>query len=209
MKSKIAIYLAGSIKKGHENPKESFWTDDDINLLRTSLGQYDVTFLNPAIRTDDLSDPHSVFGRDMLQVFSCHIVFVDARDRRGLGVGAEMMWAKLNTIPVLTWAPKNSHYHKDQATLLGVLVDNFVHPFVDALSDQIVENLTEGAKWIKKFISDPSSIEIKSLDHISAAMQYYKTNQLHRDTPMKQLLETENELTERMNRSCPQFHASL
>lgn len=66
----------------------------------------------------------------MLQVFSSNIVFVDARDRRGLGVGAEMMWAKVNKIPVVTWAPRNSHYHKDQTTILGVTVANFIHPLI-------------------------------------------------------------------------------
>src|SRR3990172_3687941 len=102
---KVGIYLAGSIKKGHEKLDESYWTDEDIALLKRSLGKYDVAFLNLAFRTDDLTDQLSVFGRDMLQVFSSHIVFVDGRDRRGLGVGAEMMWAKVNRIPLVTWAP--------------------------------------------------------------------------------------------------------
>lgn len=205
MKPRIAIYLAGSIKKGHENPNESFWTEDDIHLIKTNLNQYDVAFLNPAFRTDDLSDQHSVFGRDMLQVFSSHIVFVDARDRRGLGVGAEMMWAKLNTIPVVTWAPKNSHYHKSQTTILGVEVNDFIHPFIEGLSDKIVENLTEGAEWIGKFFSNPSSTKVKGIEHISSAMKYYKAKQLHRDTPMKQLLTIEDELTIRINRPHPQL----
>src|SRR5882672_8272072 len=108
MKTKIAIYLAGSIKKGHERSEETYWTEEDMSLLKMSLAKYEVSFLNPAFRTDDLSDMKSVFGRDMLQVFSSNVVFVDARDRRGLGVGAEMMFAKLNRIPVITWAPTNS-----------------------------------------------------------------------------------------------------
>src|SRR5690242_19798693 len=98
MKKKISIYLAGSIQKGHEYA-DSYWTDDDMTLLKKELHDYDVTFLNPALRTDDLSDQRSVFGRDMLQVYCSNIVFVDARHKRGLGVGAEMMWAKLNSIP--------------------------------------------------------------------------------------------------------------
>ncbi len=204
MKPRIAIYLAGSIKKGHENPNESFWTEEDIQLLRATLKQYDVAFLNPAFRTDDLSDNHSIFGRDMLQVFSSHVVFVDARDRRGLGVGAEMMWAKLNRIPVLAWAPKNSHYCKSQTTILGVVVNDFIHPFVEALSDQIVENLAEGASWIEKWISNPSSFKIKGIDHISSAINYYRAKQLHKDGPMKQILAVEDELTKRMNRPHPQ-----
>lgn len=193
MKSKIAIYLAGSIKKGHEKSDESFWTDDDMHLLKTSLDKYEVLFLNPAFRTDDLSDQFSVFGRDMLQVFSSDIVFVDARDRRGLGVGAEMMWGKVNKIPVVTWAPKNSHYNKDHTTILGMPVANFIHPFVESLSDKIVENLVEGARWID-FVNSTPSVAIKGIQNIRAAMQHYKESQLHRDRPMKELLMSSKEL---------------
>lgn len=196
-KQRIAIYLAGSIKKAHENPNESFWTEEDLALLRKGLSQYEVVFLNPAFRTDDLSDQHSVFGRDMLQVASSDIVFVDARDRRGLGVGAEMMWAKFHQIPVVTWAPKNSHYHKSHTTVLGVAVADFIHPFVKALSDQIVEDLMKGAQWIEKTLS--SSAEIKGIASIHAAIHYYKVNQLHKDTPMQELLIAGDALTKRIN----------
>jgi hypothetical protein len=203
MKSKIAIYLAGSIKKAHEKSDESYWTDDDIDLLRKSLDKYDVSFLNPAFRTDDLSDQFSVFGRDMLQVFSSNFVFVDARDRRGLGVGAEMMWAKVNKIPVVTWAPQNSHYNKDQTTILDVPVANFIHPFVVSLSDKIVASLEEGAQWIDFAISNPE-VAIKGIPYIGFAMQHYRDNQLHHDQPMKELLISSEELNQRVHRSHPQ-----
>lgn len=35
-----------------------------------------------------------------------------------LGVGAEMMWAKVHKLPIITLAPKNSHYHISNTTLL-------------------------------------------------------------------------------------------
>jgi hypothetical protein len=142
----------------------------------------------------------------MLQVFSSDIVFVDARDRRGLGVGAEMMWAKVNKIPVVTWAPKNSHYNKEQATILDVPVANFIHPFVESLSDKIVENLIEGVSWIDFIISNPG-VEIKGVQFVGSAMQHYKENQLHRDLPMKELLTSSEELKRRMHRSHPQVVA--
>lgn len=123
MKKKIAIYLAGSIKKDHEKA-DSYWTEADMNLLRSELHAYEVFFLNPAFRSDDLSDQRSVFGRDMTQVYCADFVFVDARDRRGLGVGAEMMWAKCNRIPVISWVPKDSHYHKTKTTILELLSTN-------------------------------------------------------------------------------------
>jgi hypothetical protein len=201
MKKRIAIYLAGSIKKGHENSQESFWTDTDILFLKRALEPQEVVFLNPAFRTDDLSDQRSIFGRDMLQVSSSDIVFVDARDRRGLGVGAEMMWAKMHQIPVITWAPRDSHYHKTSTTILGVPVDNFIHPFVEGLSDQVIGSLEEGVKWVQKLITGAS--RIKGPKDIQSAIQYYKSSQLGRDTPMQQILAVEDELSRRIKQSSP------
>lgn len=197
MSGKIAIYLAGSIKKGHERSDESFWTDEDILFLKRNLSEYEVSFLNPAFRSDDLSDQHSVFGRDMTQVFCSDIVFVDARDRRGLGVGAEMMWAKFHKIPIVTLAPKDSHYNKSKTTLLGVAVENWVHPFVESLSDVIVENLLEGTEWVRKFM-ETSALEIKGIEHIQSAMQHYRDSQLPHDEPMKALIHANQRLHQRI-----------
>lgn len=203
MKPKIAIYLAGTIKKGHERSDESVWTDEDMNFLKKHLNEYEVSFLNPAFRTDDLSDQLSVFGRDMLQVFSSNFVFVDARDRRGLGVGSEMMWAKINKIPVLAWAPRNTHYRKDQATILGVPIKNYIHPFVDALSDKIVHNLDEGVLWMQRVLENPA-MEIKGITYINSAMEHYKACQLHQDRPMHEMMVSSEELRQRMHRAQPQ-----
>jgi hypothetical protein len=192
MKKKIAIYLAGSIQKGHEKSDDSYWTEENIRTLRDTICDCEVSFLNPALRSDDLSDQLSVFGRDMLQVFSSNAVFVDARNRRGLGVGAEMMWAKVHKIPLVIWAPKDSHYHKSSTTLLGQSVENWIHPFVESLSDKMVQTVEEGAEWIVKAVSTPN-FPIKGLEHIEYAMEYYKKHQLHRDGPMQELIQI-NEL---------------
>lgn len=193
----IAIYLAGSIKKGHETDP-FYWTDADLAVIKDNLNKFEISFLNPAFRTDDLSDQFSVFGRDMLQVCSSNVVFVDARDRRGLGVGAEMMWAKMHKIPVITLAPRNTHYRRDLTTILGVSVPNFVHPFVEALSDKIVDNLIEGSEWIATMLSHPK--EIKDIKYIEAAMQHYRDTQLFQDKPMRELLNSSTELLERTKR---------
>lgn len=197
MNEKISIYLAGSIKKDHERTDESFWTDDDMVFLKKILPDYDISFLNPAFRSDDLSDQRSVFGRDMTQVFCSDVVFVDARDRRGLGVGAEMMWAKFHKIPIVTLAPKDSHYNKSKTTLLDVAVENWIHPFVESLSDAIVENLSDGAIWIRKFVSaiDP---KIKDVKYIQSAMQHYRDSQLTHDEPMKALIMANQKLHKRI-----------
>lgn len=185
--SELAIYLAGNIQKSHEKTTQLAWTLEDQNYLKKQLHPHELIFLNPAIRSDDLSDQKSVFGRDMMQVFFSDIVFVDARERRGLGVGAEMMWAKTNHIPVITWAPKNTHYQKSDMELLGVVVKNWVHPFVESLSDRVVDNLEEAVSWIKEFLL--GNMKIKGPEDISGAMRYYQKQQLPQDIPMKEFLE--------------------
>jgi hypothetical protein len=197
MNPKISMYLAGSIKKGHERADEFYWTDADRETIQRCLTGYEVSFLNPAFRTDNLSDQRSVFGRDMTQVFCCDVVFVDARDRRGLGVGAEMMWAKFNRIPVVTLSPTDSHYNKRKTTLLGVAVENWIHPFVENLSDGIVEDLKEGAEWIRRFVEGKGP-EVKGAESIESAMQYYRDTQLGNDGPMKALLEGNKKLYNRV-----------
>lgn len=183
MDKNIAIYLAGKIQKAHEAPNERYWSLNDIKTLEESLNPYTLTTLNPAVRSDNLEDQKSVFGRDMTQVYSSDVVFVDARDRRGLGVGAEMMWAKVNNIPVVTLAPKETHYVKSNTALLGVNVKDWVHPFIYSLSDYICEDVQDGAKWILSHIRSPK--EIKGKDSIIDAMLYYRDTQFSSDKPMK------------------------
>lgn len=185
MKKTLSIYLAGKIQKGHEKSDESYWTEADLDVLRKALPAFDLVFLNPAHRTDDLSDSFSIFGRDMLQVFLSDLVFVDARDRRGLGVGAEMMWAKSHAIPVLTLAPKNTHYHMSDALLLGVPIKNYIHPFVACLSDQVVGSLAEGAQWMQTFFQEKQPV--KDFAMIRQSIQHYLDTQYPCDVPMQEV----------------------
>lgn len=185
----IAVYLAGKIQKAHEAPNETYWTEQDQAIIRQALSPRDVHFLNPAIRSDDLEDQKSVFGRDMAQVFAADAVFVDARDRRGLGVGAEMMWAKVNKIPVVTLAPLETHYHKEETVLLGVPVKSWIHPFVEGLSDAVVESLEEGARWLAATMDSPNP-EIKGPEWMHEAMHYYRETQFTKDEPMQHLAQS-------------------
>lgn len=197
MKKKIAIYLAGSIKKEHEKTEDSYWSASDMEFLRAHLAAYEVSFLNPAFRSDNLSDQHSVFGRDMLQVSCSDFVFVDARERRGLGVGAEMMWAKFHKLPIITLAPKNSHYHKSHTNLLNVPLKDWVHPFVESLSDVLVETLYEGARWMDRFMTEAFP-PVKGIEMIHSAMQHYCSTQFPSDAPMRELVTNSPELERRV-----------
>ena len=183
---KLTLYLAGSIQKGHE-PNESEWTQKDINILESVLK--DVQILNPAFRQDDLSDQKSVFGRDMLQVFLADALFVDARHRRGLGVGAEMMWAKFLHKPVVTLAPVNTHYNKSETSLLGVKIQDYIHPFIYNLSDHIALSIEDGALFLKGHFEIKG--KIKGIRDVEEAMRYYRDHQFLHDNPMKELFSSD------------------
>lgn len=194
---KLSIYFAGAIQKEHEK-NDSYWTNEDFKQLRTFLNPHELQVLNPAVRTDDLSDELAVFGRDMTQIYLADLLFVDARHRRGLGVGAEMMWAKVLGKPVVMLVPKESHYRKTNASLLGQSVGDYIHPFVESLSDCIADSLEEGAEWILKFLEGEVGL-IKDLSAVEHAMEHYQETQFPQDQPMRELVESCETLQKRFN----------
>ncbi len=187
--NRIAIYLAGNIKKCNEKTDDEYWGEDEMKKIVDILRPCEVDFLHPGIRNDDLSDQLSVFGRDMTQVYCSNVIFVDARQRRGLGVGAEMMWAAINRIPVVTLCPAESHYHKNQAKILDIPVSNWIHPFIEGLSDVIVPTIEEGARWVHDcIVTQTKTYAKKDMNHIKSAMQYYQDTQLPHDAPMSNII---------------------
>jgi hypothetical protein len=199
--TRVAIYLAGNIKKGHESLNEDFWGDAEIAEIAAVLAPTSIDFLNPAIRSDNLADQKSVFGRDLSQVFCSDVVFVDARQRRGLGVGAEMMWAKMHAIPVVTLCPTESHYRRHEVDLLDMPVKNWVHPFIESLSDHLVETVEAGALWIQQVLVKRSQpVFIKGPSYLHEAMQYYHNVQLQHDNPMQALIHVNERIAAKFHR---------
>ena len=124
-----------------------------------------------------------------MQVYNSDLLFVDARERRGLGVGAEMMFAKFYKIPIITLSPKNSHYRKENAKVLDKKLDFWTHPFISALSDEIVENIHEAANEIKNILLE--DFKVKNSDDIFKYMKHYYETQFAKDMPMQDLFENE------------------
>ena len=186
---KINIYPAGGIQKGKDDVKRLSWLPEDMELFKTKLLPHSVTFIDPRYRNDNLNNPMTVLGRDLMAVKLSDFVVVDAREKRGLGVGQEMMYAKMKKIPVISIAPKNSYYVKDKLEYLGQKVENFVHPFLYGFSDVIVENFEEAAEWIMNFLEKPT--EIKDFSVIKEAMDSYVKNYLDDDGPLKRAIKDE------------------
>ena len=183
----INIYPAGGVQKGEHDKGKVSWADEDMNVFRRLLAPANVNFIDPRYRNDNLNDHFAVFGRDLMAVRVSDFVVVDGRQKRGVGVGQEMLFAKLEGIPVITVAPKESHYRKGKLHYLGQKVDDYVHPFIFSTSDIIVENFEEAAGWIKEYLEKPVPIKGSRLteDAIQAYMKKYMADDDHVNNAIK------------------------
>lgn len=178
---RVSIYLAGNVRT--ENHEDVHWRKEFIDILKRELPDIELIFLDPTHRGDEISDCLGTFGRDAFCVSSCDFVIVDARERQGIGTGAEMVIAKMHKVPVIAVVPKETYYRKSRIGYYGRVIDDFIHPFVHSLSDAIVETVEEAAYWIKEYLENPKKIKDSSV--IENAIKYYKEHQLHKDEPMK------------------------
>lgn len=136
------IYLCGSIKKGVSDVRSSneFWTEEDEARIIDRLKE-PVLLLNPAKTAIKRQDYFLNFGCDIFLVQSADLVIADLRSEKGIGVGAELMFAKQSGIPVISWLPQNSHYRRDLTDVFGEDLSNWIHPFAYSLSDYIEDSL--------------------------------------------------------------------
>lgn len=139
----LRIYLSGSIRKGTGDPRtpDYFWTREDEEAIRAGVGA-PVELLNPAKTDVRRQDSGLNFGCDLHLVSVSDVVLVDARREKGIGIGAEMMFAAQRGIPVITWAPWETHYRRSSVPdVFGEDLTDWTHPFVFGLSDHVVGEL--------------------------------------------------------------------
>lgn len=178
MKRIVKVYLCGSIKKGaSDRINRKVWGPEEEDAIISSFGsEWNVELLNPATVGIKRVDSFNNFGGDMYYVKISDFIFVDARDRRGIGIGGEMFAAKYFGIPVVSLCPVGSHYRKDYVEdLCGENVNNWIHPFITGLSDYISDDIPGAINWMKNFIELPT--KVKSIDIVNEAIRIFKKNQ--------------------------------
>ena len=190
----MVIYVSGSLPKRSDKPGAFSWTASELAALQQRLRPLRPTLLNPSSRMDDLGDAEAAFGRDVLQVRLSDAVVVDARAKRGIGVGAEMLFAKTLRIPLVSLCAPNSHYRRTDLTFLGQALDEWTHPFVFALSDFVASDVDEAADWLLGHLHKPHA-HIKGPEVIDDAIAHYTRSQLAQDDEMRSFLGTRGGLT--------------
>lgn len=186
MSNAVAVYCSGGIKKGARDAQKLCWGDSERQIIQDALSPTRVVFLNPDDRGDDISDAFTVFGRDHYQVSVADFVVADLREKRGIGVGMEMLSAKWFAKPVISVAPPRSHYRLPRLAYLGATVEDYVHAHLFGVSDAIVDDFAAAGEWILRQTSEP--VSPKSWSVLQDAIDAYRANQLRRDTPMLEAL---------------------
>lgn len=191
----IFIYLSGTIRKSHDKDVLSEWTGENINFIEKLCKDkgYLAHFLNPATRSDDLSDEFSLFGRDMLQTYLSDFVLADMREKRGIGVGYEVAFANFKNIPVISLAELGSHYRPLQCEVLGQKLTNFTHPFVSQTSIAVVNTLEMAVEFMVGY-DKPKKRPIQTEDYPFKAIKHYLATQFKNDKEMFELVEKSAEI---------------
>jgi hypothetical protein len=183
--SHFCVYLSGSVKKGDKDgrPDADFWSQRDEEKLANAINSPAVRTLNPSKSKIRRSDYFANFGCDLHLVNISNVVLVDVRAKRGIGIGAEMMFAQMSGIPVVSICPKNSAYRSDLVpNVFGEDLKDWIHPFVFGLSDYIVEDLDEAVNLINDLLdegrlrrrSDEATRVTESLEYYSRVREFFE-----------------------------------
>ncbi|MFC4531342.1 hypothetical protein [Sphaerisporangium dianthi] len=189
---KVSVYCSGSITKGVSDRGKLTWSDTERTEVAKGAAPHEVVFLNP---DDPITDPGNTlgqFGRDMYQVMIATAVVVDARERRGLGVGVEMAAAAAFGTPIVVVAPPNSKYRADVLEYRGVTVRDYVHPHVAALSAAVVDDFLRAGEALAELVAPLAAGGAPAADDVpgwlAGAISEYRHNVLHADVPMLEAL---------------------
>ena len=145
----MLIYCSGGVRKSSDAADKLCWGDAERDAVRHALHPLPVQFVDPEAPVEDLSDSAALFGRDIYGIRAANAVIVDARQRRGIGIGIEMAVAKLYEKPLVAVVPPESHYQQSDIWLRGGVIEQYTHPHLLGLCDAIVGDFAAAGGWLK------------------------------------------------------------
>lgn len=181
----INIYLSGSIKKGASDPRgeEAFWAPEHEREICNAVNGR-VRLLNPAKSPIRRNEYFVNYGCDIFLIQKSDVVLVDLRTEKGIGVGAELMYAQFIGKTVIGWIPENSCYKRDKVEdVFGEDLVNWIHPFAFGLCDEISDTLEGACAHINRmyeaggFVKDVNKAPERALE---AFQREYGTDFLER-----------------------------
>jgi hypothetical protein len=183
----ITVYCSGSIQKGVSDSGKLCWTDVEREAVAKGAAPAIVRFLNPDDPIRDPGDVEASFGRDLYQVQFADAVLVDGRERRGIGIGIEMLASRILGSALVAIVPRNTYYRMDSVTYRGATVSDYVHPHVAALADAVVSTFEEAGAWLRQHHHELNAAK-SSIDRMYQGIRAYEERLLPHDEPMLKLM---------------------
>ncbi len=166
----LKVCLLGPIPKGDERRKS--WKDWKITYQESLSKIGEVEFVDgDAWKEEEKS--FLVFGHDSYLIKSSDIIIVNAEAKLGAGAAQEMVIAKYFSKPVITVLPKDTHHRRSNVVFNSTNIPDWIHPFILAMSDTVVESIDEARQWVHEYKENPKSKIIKDISVIDQAINSY------------------------------------
>jgi hypothetical protein len=138
---------------------EFFCGAEEIKRLLAPVTSAFVTLLDPAKSGCRRNDIYANYGCDLHMIGISDVVVVDARTEKGVGVGAELMYARECGKPVIAICPPESNYRRSLVEdVCGEDLRNWVHPFIYGLSSMIVDDFDAAGNTLEAVASGRLSL---------------------------------------------------
>ena len=168
---KISVYLAGKVSKGIDDHTMRGWRDEYRKLLNTDGT---INFLTPENEKLDENNPMHVVGHDLYLLKCSDILIVNASEKLGVGTAQEMVIAKYFGKPVLTVLPPDSHHRRSNFVMNGILIRDWIHPFVSVTSDMIFSSVEALRDFLENENLDDVISAAKDMTIIDNAISVYE-----------------------------------
>jgi hypothetical protein len=159
------------VAKGDEIGRIKDWRTEYISKLCQFEG---VEFISPEDPTLDESKPLQIFGHDCFQIKEADMIIIDASSKLGVGTAQEMVIAKYFGKLVFSILPKNTHHRRSNLQMHGVLVEDWIHPFIYAMSDRVFETIDELISQVGRAGKLSASFPPKPISIIDEAIAEYE-----------------------------------
>jgi len=172
MQNKIKVTILGKVPKG-DHARESFfdWKKEYIKKIKESLPE--VSILHGDYVQDDVGS-ELVVGHDLWTIKNADIVIVDAREKIGAGTAQEMLMAKYFKKPLIAVIPPDTHHRRSNVTFNAVLIEDWVHPFLEVISDHVASSVDEAVSWTHDYLEGKIQKSIKDISIFEKAIDRFE-----------------------------------
>jgi len=169
----LKITILGKVPKG-DKIRESFadWKERYVAEIEKQIP--DAKILHGDHIRDDVGST-LVVGHDLWTVKNADVVVVNGEEKVGAGTAQEILMAKYFQRPVVCVIPKETHHRKSNLSFNGLLIEDWIHPFLDISSDYIAPSLEDAVSWVKDYGEGKVTAPIKDISVFEKAIEQFES----------------------------------